>query len=75
MLFFSSYCIPYGIQWVKIRRNREIFDRLLQKEDEIHSIEKEIIRNRKNFFQIKFFINPLFQNSLENPISFFNGVR
>ncbi|KAL5646981.1 hypothetical protein ACJX0J_003098 [Zea mays] len=51
---------------------------LLQKEDEIHPIKKEIIRirNRKNFFfffQIQFFIYLLFQNSPENPISFFNG--
>ncbi|KAL5643559.1 hypothetical protein ACJX0J_005021 [Zea mays] len=46
--------------------------------DEIHPIKKEIIRirNRKNFFfffQIQFFIYLLFQNSPENPISFFNG--
>ena len=54
---FSSPLIPYGIQWVKIRRNRGIFDRLLQKEDEIHPIKKEIIRNRKNFF---FKLNSLF---------------
>ena len=44
--FFSSL-IPYGIQPVKIRRNRGIFDRSLQKEG---PIEKEIIQNRKKFF-------------------------
>ncbi|KAL5645027.1 hypothetical protein ACJX0J_003465 [Zea mays] len=39
-------------------------------------LENYIIRNRKNFFfffQIQFFIYLLFQNSPENPISFFNG--
>lgn len=46
---FSSPLIPYGIQSVKIkiRRNRGIFDRSLQKEG---PIEKEIIQNRKKFF-------------------------
>ena len=31
--YFSSPLILYGIQWVKIRSNMGIFDRLLQKED------------------------------------------
>ena len=44
---FSSTLIPYGIQPVKIRRNRGIFHRSLQKKG---PIEKEIIKNRKKFF-------------------------
>lgn len=46
---FSSPLIPYRIQSVKIkiRRNRGIFDRSVQKEG---PIEKEIIQNRKKFF-------------------------
>ena len=70
---FSSPLIPYGIQSVKIRRNRGIFDRSLQKEG---PIEKEIIQNRKKFFffQIQLFIYLLFQNFPENRISFFHSM-
>lgn len=71
---FSSPLIPYRIQSVKIkiRRNRGIFDRSVQKEG---PIEKEIIQNRKKFFfQIQLFIYLLFLNFPENPISFFHSM-
>lgn len=71
---FSSPLIPYRIQSVKIkiRRNRGIFDRSVQKEG---PIEKEIIQNRKKFFfQIQLFIYLLFRNFPENPISFFHSM-
>ncbi|KAL5642053.1 hypothetical protein ACJX0J_001837 [Zea mays] len=69
---WSRNRIPFFLFFLKEFKLKRII------EDEIHPIKKEIIRirNRKNFFfffQIQFFIYLLFQNSPENPISFFNG--
>jgi hypothetical protein len=54
---FICYVIPSEIGILKL------FDRSLEKEG---PIVKEIIQNRKKFFQIQLFMYLLFQNSPEN---------